>query len=258
MTIHYCNKFEHTHTRRHTHIYRITRYYVEETWPLLLACGVLYFSIYNNIECYGITCFIFTAEACGHVTMKFSKKQVPDEWLGHFDMLRDFCRNRGYAAGVKLMARRQGFDGNSLWVDLGCGSCLLGCLAAKYLKIQVVAIECVPELAKIARETIRRNGLENLVTVWLAHSSDIDAEFMVRTFGKRAKYLTSELLDSTFLGEGLYEGLNHAKSNLLQPKALIPIHSIPHSGRVFIQVSVLITKHRGVFITLILDTGVVW
>lgn len=176
----------------------------------------------------------------------FSSKHVPDKWLGHFDMLRDSARNYGYSSGVKLMSEREDFDKESLWIDLGCGSCLLGCLAAKYLNIQVVAIECVPELAKIARETVRRNGLENLVTVWLVHSSDIDAEFMVRTFGKRAKYLTSELLDTTFLGEGLFEGLLHAKKSLLQNTygslsvpyhpPLTLLHSIPHHGRVFIQV----------------------
>lgn len=171
--------------------------------------------------------------------IKFTSKIIPDNWLGHFDMLRDKRRNKGYYLGIKSF---QINDNNSLnneyWIDIGCGSGLLGCLVGKYLQKQVIAFECIPKLAKIARNTIRINNLQEYVTVWLVHTSDLDKEFMERSFQSKASYLISELLDTTLLGEGLYDGLKHAYLNLLQkPLSTIPKHinTIPHFARVFIQ-----------------------
>jgi predicted RNA methylase len=175
------------------------------------------------------------------LTVEFSSKIISDEWLGHFDMLRDQRRNRAYQRGVQSLSSRDEYKGKcekdeEYWIDIGCGSGLLGCLVGKYLKKKVVAFECVPKLAKIARETIRRNNLQDSVMVWLVHTSDLDSQFMERTFGQRATYVISELLDTTLLGEGLYEGMLHAYSHLLKSSIPRRVTSIPHYARVFVQV----------------------
>jgi predicted RNA methylase len=173
---------------------------------------------------------------------ELSSVTIPDAWLGHFDMLRDERRNKAYQRGVQsLIGQSHGECGKEeYWIDIGCGSGLLGCLVGKYLGKKVIAFECVPKLAKIARETIRRNSLQETVTVWLVHTSDLDSQFMERTFGERASYVISELLDTTLLGEGLYEGMTHAYSHLLQQARPAPgpqrVTSLPHFARVFIQV----------------------
>lgn len=167
---------------------------------------------------------------------EFSSRIIPDEWLGHFDMLRDHRRNSAYSRHIQLFQKRSesGGEEEEYWMEIGCGSGLLSCLIGKYLQMKVIAFECVPRLAKIARQTIQRNNLQDYVTVWLVHTTDLDSQFMERTFGKKASYVVSELLDTTLLGEGLYEGLIHAYSHLIQPQRR-RITSIPHLARVFVQ-----------------------
>jgi hypothetical protein len=169
--------------------------------------------------------------------VEFSSKIIPDEWLGHFDMLRDQRRNSTYSRQIQLFKMtRNKEEEEEYWIDIGCGSGLLGCLIGKYLQMKVIAFECVPLLAKIARQTIQRNNLQDYVMVWLVHTTDLDSQFMERTFGRKASYVVSELLDTTLLGEGLFEGLIHAYSHLIKPHQLTRrITSVPHLARVFVQ-----------------------
>ena len=95
-------------------------------------------------------------------------------------------------------------------------------------------MKCIPALAEVAvaRENVRRNGLQDLVIVILCHTSDLDADFMWRSFGRRADFCVSELLDSFLLGEGLYDSVHHAKQCLLTDN-----HSffIPQRARIYVQ-----------------------
>jgi tRNA G46 methylase TrmB len=59
------------------------------------------------------------------------------------------------------------YEERDIWFEIGCGSGLLSCLLAKHSTAHVIAFECVPELARIARETVKRNNLTHQVTVWL-------------------------------------------------------------------------------------------
>lgn len=100
-------------------------------------------------------------------------RRVPDKWLGHFDMLRDTPRNIFYIRALQEIQGRASLlsDNSSVdtdddfWCEIGCGSGLLACLVAQILGKHVVAFECVPALAKVARETIALNSLMHLVTV---------------------------------------------------------------------------------------------
>ena len=102
--------------------------------------------------------------------IELCSRRVPDKWLGHFDMLRDVKRNTFYGQAVQWLKREQDllqnpFDDNEIWCDIGCGSGLLACLVAQILTARVIAFECVPELAAVARETIALNSLGHLVVV---------------------------------------------------------------------------------------------
>ena len=109
----------------------------------------------------------------------------------------------------------------------------MGCLVSKYSKYKVISFETVPELVNIARDTIKQNRLISKNTVWHLHTTeDIDYTFMNSTFGKRARGIISELLDTTFLGEGLHEGLAHGKLNILCAENPI---MIPRLGRILMQ-----------------------
>ena len=97
-------------------------------------------------------------------------RRVPDKWLGHFDMLRDDQRNTFYGQALHKLKREQEileihFENDDFWCEIGCGSGLLACLVAKILNRHVIAFECVPELAAVARETVALNSLGHLVLV---------------------------------------------------------------------------------------------
>jgi hypothetical protein len=87
-------------------------------------------------------------------------------------------------------------------------------------------------LAEIARETVRRNGLQDLVNVFLCHTSDLDAGFMQRTFGGRADACVAELLDTAFFGEGLHDSMQHARQCLLSES---PAMIVPRRARLYVQ-----------------------
>ena len=75
---------------------------------------------------------------------RFGSTIVPEEWLGHFDMLRDFNRNRFYAKAIRAHAPLQCFKEDvdkTLGIDIGCGSGLLCCLVAKILGKKCIAFE---------------------------------------------------------------------------------------------------------------------
>jgi predicted RNA methylase len=83
----------------------------------------------------------------------FSSKIIPDQWLGHFNMLRDSARNEAYRQAIlsyhKALTLSPRDTSEDIWCDIGCGSGLLGCLVAKIIKCRVVSIECVPTLARV-------------------------------------------------------------------------------------------------------------
>ena len=121
---------------------------------------------------------------------QFSDRIIPSEWSGHFDMLHDVKRNAAYANGIQTSIRlslENQCDRELLVCDIGCGSGLLACLAARCNKnIKVVAFETVEELARIAKETVVRNGLCEQIFVWHMHTTTIDEDFMLSRFGRRA------------------------------------------------------------------------
>eukprot|EP01041_Mallomonas_annulata_P003035 gene3035-5951_t len=157
--------------------------------------------------------------------MKLSKRQIPERWIGHFDMLNDDKRNQFYSSAIESIPS---LDNEGIACDIGCGSGLLGTLLAKKSSFRkIIEFDCVPDLTKIARETIIRNNLIDKMNVWLTHTTNLDYQFMTRTFREKATCIISELLDTTFLGEGLIE-VDHNHQHRLQlqhPRCTCGLHA---------------------------------
>ena len=98
-----------------------------------------------------------------------------------------------------------------------------------------MSFEAVPELAKIARETIARNDAFENNVLWSTHTSELESDFFVHQYGIKAQCVVSELLDTLLLGEGLVEGMRHAKTKLLNPLNS-DSQVIPRYSAVYIQV----------------------
>jgi predicted RNA methylase len=71
----------------------------------------------------------------------FGASVVPDEWLGHFDMLRDCKRNYFYAQSIQNCSSLFSDNVGNSCIDIGCGSGLLCCLVAKRLQKKCIAFE---------------------------------------------------------------------------------------------------------------------
>jgi SAM-dependent methyltransferase len=93
------------------------------------------------------------------------------EWTSRFDLhrmyLRDGVRNAAYAAAIAHHVRP-----GSRVLDLGTGTGIWACVAAKAGAAKVVAVE-FSDLADLARETVARNGLADVVDVVRADIRDI-------------------------------------------------------------------------------------
>ncbi len=105
----------------------------------------------------------------------------------------------------------------------------------KFSRHKVVSFEAVPELAKIARDTIARSDAFEFNVLWRMHTSELDNDFFTLQYGSKAQCVVSELLDTLLLGEGLVEGMRHAKTKLLNP-VNTGAQVIPRYSAVYIQV----------------------
>lgn len=130
----------------------------------------------------------------------------------HDSMLRDTVRNSAYAQAIAALA-----PGRRV-LDIGTGSGLLAMMAARSGAAHVYACETNPMLAATAREIITANGLGDRVTVFALHSSKLDR---TRDLGGGIDLVVSEIFSDNLLGEGVIAALQHARTELCAPGALI-------------------------------------
>merc|ERR1712185_864495 len=101
-------------------------------------------------------------------------------------MLHDTERNDAYAAAIAQAVRRlQSLSPcrRPTAIDIGAGSGLLGCLAARE-GARVTAFETIPALARLATRVVSDNGLD--VDVTFGHSTEHSST-------KRAQLVRHEL-----------------------------------------------------------------
>ena len=175
----------------------------------------------------------------------------------YLDMLHDRPRAKSYATALKIVLeqqqqqKRKGKKERLCVLEIGAGSGLLSCLAAKSLSddaalaVSVVACEQFPPMATLARRVLQDNGLgEEEARVYCCRSEDLEVAGEGREGGRereegkgfllpaRADVVVSEILDSLLVGEGVLPVMRDACSRGLMTEDAV---AIPSRGRVFVQ-----------------------
>ena len=130
-------------------------------------------------------------------------------------MLLDDDRNMKYQKAIEKSVAKLGND--SLVLDIGTGTGLLSCFAARAGAKCVVGCEANAPIARVATECVKRNGLEDVVKIVRAHSTDliIGSDEEKSHMRKKADLIVSEILDCGLLGEAVLPVLKHAREHLL-------------------------------------------
>ncbi len=131
----------------------------------------------------------------------------------HVTMLGDHIRLSSYRRAIERSVGPE-----SVVMDLGCGTGVLGFFAAKAGAKKVYAIEKRQDILALASEIGRRSGVENVDFVFGA-SSQLEPE----RFDPQPNILVAEILGNQILEEHVLEFTMDARDRLLAPNAtLIP------------------------------------
>jgi hypothetical protein len=102
--------------------------------------------------------------------------------------------------------------------EIGTGSGLLAMMAARLGARQVVTCEAVGLIAHTARKIVRRNGLQDRVTVLDKPSQSVQP---ATDLPQLADILVHEIFSSELLGEHVLPAIEDAKRRLLKPGAAV-------------------------------------
>ena len=130
----------------------------------------------------------------------------------HIPMLHDGPRSRAYALAIRTCVR----PGMTV-LEIGTGAGLLSMVAAE-AGAKVYTCEANPCVAAAAAEVIRRNGLQDSITVIPKGS---DALELGTDLPQPADILISELFDANLYGESISTIIADAKNRLLKAGANI-------------------------------------
>lgn len=122
----------------------------------------------------------------------------------HRTMLADHVRNQVFYDALKKVI----VPGQSVVVDIGCGTGLLGFMAARLGAKRVFLLETA-EIAALAKKLAKANGLRN-VEIVAAHSTEVEPP-------ERADIVISETLGNYAFEENIVETLGDARDRYLQP-----------------------------------------
>jgi SAM-dependent methyltransferase len=129
----------------------------------------------------------------------------------HEAFIADRVRMRAYADAIAAAVRP-----GDVVLDLGCGTGILSLLAARAGARKVYAVDRAAILDD-ARETARRNGLENRIEF-------IRSAFDALVLPERADLIVHELIGSRFWDEGLVPAIAHARrAHLARGGRLLPV-----------------------------------
>ena len=160
------------------------------------------------------------------------------QWI--LPMLNDTIRNDHYQAAIHKACQtmpciaEQLVESKIRVLDIGSGTGLLAMMGYQYATevrsattktVEVVSIEMACAMAQVARETVTANGFEKQIHIVNQHSCEMPP------LHPKAILCTSELLESSLLGEGILPALRDAWDRHLTPNAIV----VPQRARVYVQ-----------------------
>jgi len=131
----------------------------------------------------------------------------------HIPMINDDERNAAYERAL-----HRAVTPDSLVLEIGTGSGLVAMMAARAGAKHVVTCEAVPILAKVAKETVARNGLADRITVLSKRSTQVK---LGEDLPEKADIFVSELINIGMLAPNMLPIIQHARANLVKTDARI-------------------------------------
>ena len=132
----------------------------------------------------------------------------------HHNMLRDYVRMAAYRRAIE-----KAVTPDTIAMDLGCGSGILGFFAAAAGAKKVIAIEKRPDILMLAKELAKANGLEEKMDFHEGSSSHIKED----RIDPKPNLFISEILGNGILEENILEFTIDARERFLAPgAAMIP------------------------------------
>ena len=129
------------------------------------------------------------------------KSHALDRW--HFAMLNDNTRNEAYYKALTSSVRS-----NDIVLDIGTGSGILSMFASRANPRKIIACEASKDLAKLANDVFKANGLSQ-IELHNKISTHVSLE-------EKADILVTETFDAGLFGEHVLEILDHAHKHLLK------------------------------------------
>lgn len=126
----------------------------------------------------------------------------------HRTMLADRVRNEAFYAALKRVI----VPGKTTVADIGCGTGLLGFMAAKLGAKRVYLLETA-EIAAVAKKLAKHNNIRNIELV-PAHSTEVDPP-------NRVDVVVSETLGNYPFEENIIETLADARDRYLEPDGVL-------------------------------------
>jgi Tfp pilus assembly protein PilF/predicted RNA methylase len=144
--------------------------------------------------------------------------QIP-QW--HIPMINDAERNDAYE-----IALRRAVKPGDVVLEIGTGSGLVAMMAARTGAGHVYTCEMHKPLVEVARETVRRNGYADRISIIGKRSTDLKVGV---DMPEKADVFVSELINIGMLAPDMLAILQHARRNLVKPGAKI----IPAAATVY-------------------------
>ena len=126
----------------------------------------------------------------------------------HRTMLADSVRNRAFYEALKRVV----VPGRSIVADIGCGTGILGFMAAKLGAKQVFLLE-KSEIVDVARKLARHNGIRNIEIV-PAHSAEVEPPV-------RCHIVVSETLGNYAFEENIIDTMRDVRERYLEPDGVL-------------------------------------
>ena len=164
-------------------------------------------------------------QAPDHPMVKFTRRLIYSNAVPgwHLPMINDFERNDAYRHSLE-----RAVTPDSLVLEIGTGSGIVAMMAARAGAKKVVTCEVNPILARVAKETVARNGYAGRIDV----VPRLSTQLTVGEGGdlpEKADVFVSELINIGMLAPRMLSVLQHARTHLVKPGGAI----IPRASTVY-------------------------